>query len=89
MVLWVYLPQTRCTHYTTAADTLVHLMCATDVVIMLGFSYFSCVCDVVTQSGFHCEICHRMLKDRKAVLQHINVDTHIGQIEVCTDIIQQ
>ena len=42
-----------------------------------------CVCDVVTQKGFFCESCRRMLKDRKAVLQHTNVDTHIGQIEVC------
>ena len=42
-----------------------------------------CVCDVVTQNGFFCAICRRMLKDRKALLQHINVDTHIGQIEVC------
>ena len=54
-----------------------------DVVIMAGVFHTSLICDVVTQNGFFCGICHRMLKDRKAVLQHINVDTHIGWIEVC------
>ena len=74
-------------------------MCVTNVVVMVKFFILLlcvcararvcvcvcvCVCDVVTQNGFFCEICRtRMLKDRKAVLQHINVDTHIGQIEVC------
>ena len=85
-------------HYIIITDTtlaMVHLMCITDVVIITGVFHTSlvcvCVCDVVTQNGFHCEICCRMLKDMEAVLQHINVDTHIGRIEVSifTDIVQQ
>ena len=42
-----------------------------------------CVCVMLSLRTIFCEICHRMLKDRKAVLQRINVDTNIGQIEVC------
>ena len=51
-IFWVYLPQTRCAlHYI-----LFHLMCCGYGEVFHTSLVCVCVCDVVTQNGFFCEI---------------------------------